>query len=157
MANKKIFIFSGPPNLLPGTLKLNYVEVHENEPLELICPVTKTPDLSIQWLKNHEELDPMWSSSNLIIRRLTLKISKADLTDAGLYTCNVVNGFGHATVSFQVHIICELIRKIFPVDPKYELSIDLANGTSVNQTQSNDNIDLLIEENDPYADGSGRK
>ena len=80
------------------------MDVNENDPLELLCPVTHTPDLSIQWSKNNEDIDPMWSSSNLVIKRLLLKIQHARVADAGLYKCNVVNGFGSVQSQFRVNV-----------------------------------------------------
>ncbi|UJR30413.1 hypothetical protein I4U23_017948 [Adineta vaga] len=94
----------GPPALLPNASNFITLNVDENDPIELQCPVTNTPDLSIQWSKNNEDLEPIWSSSNLIIRRFLLKISKAQSTDAGLYKCNVVNGFGSVQVQFRINI-----------------------------------------------------
>ncbi|CAF2884935.1 unnamed protein product [Rotaria sp. Silwood2] len=93
-----------PPTLLPNTSNLVTLDVNENNPIELHCPVTNTPDLSIQWSKNNEDLDSMWSSSNLVIKRFLLKIHQAHLTDAGLYKCNVVNGFGSIQAQFRINI-----------------------------------------------------
>ncbi|CAF1473284.1 unnamed protein product [Adineta steineri] len=95
----------GPPTLLPDTTNFNTFDINENDPIELQCPVTNSPDLSIQWSKNNEDLDPMWSSSsNLVIKRFLLKIRQAHLTDAGLYKCDVVNGFGSIQVQFRINI-----------------------------------------------------
>jgi hypothetical protein len=102
-------LYLGPPILLPHTPNLITFEVNENEPIELHCPVNLTPDLSIQWSKNNEELDPMWSTSNLLIRRFLLKIHRAHITDTGLYKCNVVNGFGYVQAQFQVNVKCMYI------------------------------------------------
>ncbi|CAF1468765.1 unnamed protein product [Adineta steineri] len=83
----------GPPTLLPDTTNFNTFDINENDPIELQCPVTNSPDLSIQWSKNNEDLDPMWSSSNLVIKRFLLKIRQAHLTDAadGAISTNVDN------------------------------------------------------------------
>ncbi|UJR16151.1 hypothetical protein I4U23_003062 [Adineta vaga] len=97
-------IARGPPRLLTETPDLITIDVNENESVELHCPVTPSSDLSVQWSKNNEELDPMWSTSNLLIRRFLLKIHRAHLTDAGLYKCNVVNGFGNVQAQFRVDI-----------------------------------------------------
>ncbi|CAF3450778.1 unnamed protein product [Rotaria sp. Silwood1] len=97
----------GPPTLLPNTSNFIILDVNENNPIELHCPVTNAPDLSIQWSKNNEDLDPMWSSSNLVIKRFLLKIHQAHFTDAGLYKCNVVNGFGSIQAQFQINIRCK--------------------------------------------------
>lgn len=94
----------GPPTLLPGALKLAEIQIDENDSIELICPISKAPDQSIQWLKDNEELEPMWTSSTLTIRRFSLKIHRVQLTDVGLYQCNVVNGFGHASASFRLYV-----------------------------------------------------
>lgn len=94
----------GPPTFLSNTSNFVTLNVSENQSIELHCPVTNSPDLSIQWSKNNEDLDPMWSSSNLIIKRLLLKIQQAQITDAGLYKCNVVNGFGNIQAQFQVNV-----------------------------------------------------
>ncbi|CAF4531489.1 unnamed protein product, partial [Rotaria sp. Silwood2] len=93
-----------PPTLLPSTLNFVTLDVNENDSIELHCPVTNAPDLSIQWSKNNEDLDPMWSSSNLVIKRLLLKIHQVHFTDAGLYKCNVVNGFGSIQAQFPINI-----------------------------------------------------
>lgn len=53
----------------------------------------------------------MWSTSNLLIRRFLLKIHRAHLNDAGIYKCNVVNGFGHVQAQFQVNIKCKERKK----------------------------------------------
>ena len=82
------------------------VEIDENEPLELRCPVTIAPDLSVQWSKNNEDLDSMWTTPNLLIKRFLLKILRVHITDAGLYKCNVVNGFGSVQAQFQVNVKC---------------------------------------------------
>lgn len=97
----------GPPSLLPGASTLKTIHVNENEPIQLECPVTLTSDLSVQWSKNNEELDPMWSTSNLFIKRLILKIHRAETSDAGLYKCNAVNGFGNVNAQFHVHVQCK--------------------------------------------------
>ncbi|CAF3592100.1 unnamed protein product [Adineta steineri] len=97
-------IARGPPTLLPNTTNFNTLDINENDSIELQCPVTNSPDLSIQWSKNNEDLDSMWSSSNLVIKRFLLKIQQAHLTDAGLYKCNVVNGFGSVQVQFRINI-----------------------------------------------------
>ncbi|CAF2369222.1 unnamed protein product [Rotaria sp. Silwood2] len=99
-----IYIFLGPPVLLKQTPNIITFEVNENEPIELRCPVAITPDLSVQWSKNNEDLDPVWTTSNLLIRRFVLKIHQAHVSDAGLYKCNVVNGFGNVQAQFQVII-----------------------------------------------------
>ncbi|CAF4210115.1 unnamed protein product [Rotaria sp. Silwood2] len=97
-------IARGPPVLLKQTPNIITFEVNENEPIELRCPVAITPDLSVQWSKNNEDLDPVWTTSNLLIRRFVLKIHQAHVSDAGLYKCNVVNGFGNVQAQFQVII-----------------------------------------------------
>ena len=99
-----------PPSLLPDASNFVTVNVDEQTPLELRCPVALSPDLSIQWAKNNEELDPLWSTSNLSIRRAMLRIHHVDSTDAGLYQCNVVNGFGHVHAQFRVLVQCECHR-----------------------------------------------
>ena len=102
-------MISGPPTLLPETPSLIVIDADENDSVELHCPVRHSPDLSVQWSKNNEELDPMWSTSNLLIRRFLLKIHRAQLTDAGLYKCNVVNGFGNVHAQFRVDIKCTCV------------------------------------------------
>jgi len=102
-----MIFFLGPPSLLPNISNFITLEVNENNPIELHCPVTNTPDLSIQWSKNNEDLDPMWSPPNLLIKRFLLKIHRAHLTDAGLYKCNVVNGFGSIQAQFRINIKCK--------------------------------------------------
>jgi hypothetical protein len=49
----------------------------------------------------------MWSPSNLVIKRFLLKIPQAHLPDAGLYKCNVVNGFGSIQAQFRINIKCK--------------------------------------------------
>jgi len=100
--------FLGPPIFLPNASNFVTLNVNESQSIELHCPVTNSPDLSIQWSKNNEDLDPMWSSSNLIIKRLLLTIHQAQITDTGLYKCNVVNGFGNIQAQFQVNVQCTL-------------------------------------------------
>jgi hypothetical protein len=58
----------------------------------------------------------MWSPSNLSIKRFSLKIYQAHLTDAGLYKCNVVNGFGNIQAQFRIHIKCEIFQILFIVN-----------------------------------------
>ncbi|CAF1622392.1 unnamed protein product, partial [Adineta ricciae] len=94
----------GPPTLLPNASNFVTLNVDENDPIELQCPVTNTPDLSIQWSKNNEDLEPIWSSTNLLIKRFLLKIPKVQSTDGGLYKCNVVNGFGSVQVQFRINV-----------------------------------------------------
>lgn len=81
--------------------------MYENNPVELNCPVSNTPDLSFQWSKNNEDLDPIWPSPNVDIKRSILKIRQVQLSDAGLYKCNVVNGFGSIQAQFHVNVRCE--------------------------------------------------
>jgi hypothetical protein len=109
LLSKNIFLnrYLGPPVLLPQASNLVTFDVNENDPIELHCPVTITPDLSVQWSKNNEDLDSMWSTSNLSIRRFLLKIYRAHLSDAGLYKCNVVNGFGSVYAQFRVNVKCK--------------------------------------------------
>ncbi|CAF4287958.1 unnamed protein product, partial [Rotaria magnacalcarata] len=57
-----------PPTLLPNTSNFITKDVNENSSIELHCPVTNSPDLSIQWSKNNEDLDPMWLSPNVVIK-----------------------------------------------------------------------------------------
>ena len=83
--------------------------MRENDPIELQCPVNAAPDLSVQWSKNNEELDAMWSTSNLSIRRFQLKIARAQPTDAGLYKCSAVNGFGSVHAQFRVTVQCQYL------------------------------------------------
>ncbi len=99
--------YLGPPTFLPNASSFVTLDVEENEPIELQCPVTNSPDLSIQWSKNNEDLDPMWPSSNIVIKRFVLKIHQAHLADAGLYKCNVVNGFGNIQAQFRINIKCK--------------------------------------------------
>lgn len=80
------------------------MDVEENQSIELNCPVNSSPDLSIQWAKNNEDLDPMWSPANLLIRKLVLKIEHVQSSDAGLYKCNVVNGFGSVQAQFRLNV-----------------------------------------------------
>lgn len=119
------------------------LNVNENAPLELLCPVALSSDLSIQWSKNNEELDPLWSTSNLSIRRATLRIHHVHGTDAGLYQCNVVNGFGHVHAQFRVHVQCECQRISLSCFLIVRESI-LANGTVTQPTHvMADQMDLL--------------
>jgi hypothetical protein len=94
----------GPPVLWPNASNLIVYDINEHDPIDLHCPVTNAVDLSIQWSKNNEDIDSMWSSDNLSIKRLQLKIVHAQITDAGLYQCNVVNGFGSVQAQFRVNI-----------------------------------------------------
>ena len=105
---KQINDILGPPTLLPNASNFVTLNVDENDPIELQCPVTNTPDLSIQWSKNNEDLEPIWSSTNLLIKRFLLKIPKVQSTDGGLYKCNVVNGFGSVQVQFRINVKCKL-------------------------------------------------
>jgi hypothetical protein len=93
--------------LLPETPNLITIDVEENQSVELHCPVKHSPDLSVQWSKNNEDLDPMWSTSNLLIRRFLLKIHRAHAMDAGMYKCSVVNGFGNVQAQFRVGVKCK--------------------------------------------------
>lgn len=94
----------GPPTLWANASNFVTLEINENQSIDIQCPVVHTPDLSIQWSKNNEDLDPMWSDGNLLIKRLALKIQNAQFTDAGLYKCHVVNGFGNVQAQFHVKI-----------------------------------------------------
>ena len=141
-------LFLGPPTLLPGALNFLTMDVNENEPLDLHCPVNVTPELAVQWSKNGEDLDPIWSSSNLLIRRFLLKIHHAHPTDAGLYKCNVVNGFGYVQAQFQVNVKGK--NRNFIALEKIP-SFLLANGTTANKEEESivpwdvDSIDGGIE------------
>ena len=101
----------GPPTFLPNASSFATFDVNENESVDLHCPVTNAPDLSIQWSKNNEDLDPMWSPPNIMIKRFLLKIHQAQLTDAGLYKCNVVNGFGNIQAQFRVNLKCTYLSE----------------------------------------------
>lgn len=109
------YFILGPPTLWANASNFVTFDVQENDLIELNCPVNYSPDLSIQWSKNNEELDPMWSAANLLIKRLVLKIEHAQPSDAGLYKCNVVNGFGNVQAQFRVNIKgkehCSIILK----------------------------------------------
>ena len=126
------YFLGGPPVLLPRTPNIIQIEVNENEPLELHCPVVVSSDLSVQWSKNNDELDPMWSTSNMLIRRFLLKIHRTYSTDAGLYKCNVVNGFGSVQAQFQVNVKCKETF-VFSYSKERNDSFCLANGTSTNK------------------------
>jgi len=95
----------GPPTLW-ANVSSNFLtlDIEENQSIELNCPVNSSPDLSIQWAKNNEDLDPMWSPANLLIRKLVLKIEHVQSSDAGLYKCNVVNGFGSVQAQFRLNV-----------------------------------------------------
>ena len=107
----RVWVFLGPPTFLPNTSNFVTFDVNENESVELHCPVMNSPDLSIQWSKNNEDLDPMWSSANLMIKRFLLRIHQTQPTDAGLYKCNVVNGFGNIQAQFRVNVKCTYLSK----------------------------------------------
>lgn len=136
-----IWMYLGPPILLPHTPNVITIEVNENEPLELHCPVTVSPDLSVQWSKNNEELDPMWSSSNVLIRRFLLKIHRASSTDGGLYKCNVVNGFGNVQAQFHVIIKCTSSFSLQFSGERF-FFFSLANGTSLNKIVNDEQQNL---------------
>ncbi|CAF1243381.1 unnamed protein product [Rotaria magnacalcarata] len=123
----KITIARDPPTLLPNTSNFITKDVNENSSIELHCPVTNSPDLSIQWSKNNEDLDPMWLSPNVVIKRLLLKIQQTHLTDAGLYKCNVVNGFGSIYAQFRVNIITNetLLNNVHDNEQRTVISSDL--------------------------------
>lgn len=127
---------TGPPFLWPNASNFVTLDIHENAPIELLCPVTYTSDLSIQWAKNNEELDPMWSTGNLEIKRLILKIQRAQSTDAGLYRCNVVNGFGNIQAQFRVNVQGRS-RRCVSRDARI-FSVYLANGTMPHPVASNE-------------------
>lgn len=99
------------------------------------------PDLSVQWSKNNEDLDPMWSTSNLLIRRFLLKIHRTHVNDAGVYRCNVVNGFGHVQAQFQVNVKCKYSFIIISSCTKKNFI--LANGTSVNKIVNNEQQNVI--------------
>ena len=127
---------TGPPSLWPNASNFVTLDIHENAPIDLLCPVTYTSDLSIQWAKNNEELDPMWSTGNLEIKRLILKIQRAQSTDAGLYRCNVVNGFGNVQAQFRVNVQGSSRRRVS--SNERIVLVHLANGTVPHPVASNE-------------------
>lgn len=112
ISNENDYSILGPPIFLPNASNFVTFDVNENESVELHCPVMNAPDLAIQWSKNNEDLDPMWSSPNLMIKRFLLRIHQAQLTDAGLYKCHVVNGFGNIQAQFRVNLKCMSLSKM---------------------------------------------
>ncbi|CAF3454794.1 unnamed protein product [Rotaria socialis] len=123
----EITIARDPPTMLPNTSNFITKDVNENSSIELQCPVTNSPDLSIQWSKNNEDLDPMWLSPNVVIKRLLLKIQQTHLNDAGLYKCNVVNGFGSIYAQFRVNIITNetVLNNVHDNEQRTVISSDL--------------------------------
>ncbi|CAG9531712.1 unnamed protein product [Cercopithifilaria johnstoni] len=71
----------------------------------LICPVKEKNDdlLMIQWKKNDEPIGFDFNNRFKLARSdRELKIRNPQLSDGGIYQCQVVNGFGHRELNFTV-------------------------------------------------------
>ena len=78
----------------------------------------------------------MWSTGNLLIKRLLLRIQRAQSIDAGLYRCNVVNGFGSIQAQFRVNVQGADRNAAFERGKNF--FVLLANGTMPHPVASNE-------------------
>lgn len=92
---QSLFIFScsEPPKFIS---KLNSLTVVAGEPAELQASIEGAPPISVQWLKEKEEV--IRESENVRISFVnnvaTLQFAKAEPANAGKYICQVKNDGG---------------------------------------------------------------
>lgn len=88
------FMFTEQPKLVSQSNRT--IDVEEGEPVTLNCKVTGNPVPSIMWMHNGRIL-PQKAS--------VLKISKIQLSQAGIYNCTATNQAGNVSESFVVNIV----------------------------------------------------
>ncbi|CAH1244893.1 FGFR3 [Branchiostoma lanceolatum] len=76
------------------------------EEVKLRCPVTGNPRPLITWLKNFQEIQeqdrqPGYRINN---KRWSLQMSSVEPSDEGSYTCQVTNGFGTSSRTFELFV-----------------------------------------------------
>ncbi|RUS73862.1 hypothetical protein EGW08_018384, partial [Elysia chlorotica] len=85
--------------------KMSSKVVNSGDTLRLECDVIGTPEPSITWTKDNEDLSPQLSFSTCYDGRLaTLELSGMRMEDAGTYRCIACNPAGRVSMDAQVTV-----------------------------------------------------
>ena len=135
-----IFINSlGAPEITSSIDKYSYMLI-EGHPLTLLCPVLSNPSPTTQWthlLNNDNSLIIIDSTSGRFSfgDNNSLIITSLNITDNGLFVCNVSNEYGFVTIQHSLTIYGNLliIHKVYllvillgiPSPPKNLASVNI--------------------------------
>ena len=82
-----------------------YPSVVINRTLILNCPVSGFPTPQIHWLKNNDIVDPLLHPNlHIVGGGRQLRFDKAQVSDAAVYQCLVINKAGEDSISFTVEV-----------------------------------------------------
>ena len=76
--------------------------IKQGEDVTITCKVEGTPRPTIEWIK-HGEVDGL-NKQNIVINGETLTITNADVSDRGVYVCNVENSVGGTRASAVLEV-----------------------------------------------------
>lgn len=77
--------------------------IREGEVVRLTCPITANPEPFYDWFKDGEAIKATWN--RYVPKKRLLKIKNIKSSDAGLYTCVGVNGFGRVNASITLIVL----------------------------------------------------
>ncbi|OZC10595.1 immunoglobulin I-set domain protein [Onchocerca flexuosa] len=104
----------------------------------LICPVKEKNDdlLMIQWKKNDEPIGFDFNNRFKLARSdRELKIRNPQLSDGGIYQCQVVNGFGHRELNFTVTFYDPAVENVQNTDSTLTLTTNASPPIWKNETE----------------------
>jgi len=74
--------------------------------VRIACPVYGAPRPLVSWSKDSRSVHLGWQRFHTQRGGTWLHITGVQLSDAGRYTCDATNGFGTASVTIHLHVVC---------------------------------------------------
>jgi len=100
-----ILACSVPPKINPRSSTSSNVDVKVSETAVINCHVTGTPTPTVQWLVNGQLLDRTDQRYYISRDGGTLRITDAQVSDTGRYTCIARNSVGVAERDFHLDVL----------------------------------------------------
>ena len=72
------------------------------ESLRLLCPVSSDPPAYIDWSKDAEAINVGWQRYRVRSPHSALVVRDVQTSDAGVFQCTAVNGFGSVVYRYSV-------------------------------------------------------
>ena len=94
----------------PPQVKAQYpatLVVQLGSTVRISCPVHGDPRPLVSWTKDSEAVHIGWQRFRVQRAGAWLYITDIQATDSGRYTCEATNGFGTASVTINLYVVCE--------------------------------------------------
>ena len=95
----------GPPRTDSDRVTSDVVTTSVGESLRLGCPVISDPPAYIDWYKDGDAIHIGWQRYRVRAQDSMLVIRDVDRSDAGVFHCTAVNGFGSVEYKFTVIVL----------------------------------------------------